>query len=139
VAHESFARDDATKGASDRAVGLVFAALFGIVALLPLLSGDAVRWWSAALAAGFAASAFVVPRILRPLTRFWMRLGLVLHSIVSPIVLAIMFYLVVTPTGALMRLARKDPLRLRRNAQARSYWVERVPPGPSPESLKDQF
>jgi hypothetical protein len=62
-----------------------------------------------------------------------------LHSIVSPVALAILFYGVVMPTGLLMRLLGKDPLRLRLDSRAASYWIERTPPGPDAESLKNQF
>jgi len=68
-----------------------------------------------------------------------MKLGDILHRIASPIALAILFYGVVTPTGLLMRLFGKDPLRLRFDREAKSYWIAREPPGPAPESLKDQF
>jgi len=126
-------------GSSDRAFGLVFAAFFTIVALLPLWSGRPVRLWSIAAAAAFALLALAVPRALAPLNRAWTAFGDLLHRIVSPVALGILYYGVVTPTGLLMRLAGKDPLRLRFDPAARSYWIERRPPGPPPESLKDQF
>ena len=83
--------------------------------------------------------AVVYPQMLAPLNRLWFRFGLLLHKIVSPVVLAIMFFLVFTPTGMIMRALGKDPLRLRLDKNATSYWIERTPPGPSPESLGDQF
>ena len=126
-------------GSSDRAFGLVFAAFFTIVALLPLWSGRPVRMWSIVAAAAFALLALAVPRVLAPLNRVWTAFGDLLHRIVSPVALGILYYGVVTPTGLLMRLAGKDPLRLRFDPAARSYWIERRPPGPPPESLKDQF
>jgi len=127
------------RGSSDRAFGLVFAAFFAIVALLPLWRGGEVRAWSVAVSAAFALLALALPRVLAPLNRIWTAFGDLLHRIVSPVVLAILYYGVVTPTGFLMRLAGKDPLRLRFDKAARSYWIERKPPGPAPESLKDQF
>jgi len=95
--------------------------------------------WSIAAAAAFALLALAVPRALAPLNRAWTAFGDLLHRIVSPVALGILYYGVVTPTGLLMRLAGKDPLRLRFDPAARSYWIERRPPGPPPESLKDQF
>ncbi len=83
--------------------------------------------------------AFAAPQVLAPLNRLWFKLGLLLHKIVNPIVLGIMFYVVVTPTGLIMRLLGKDLLRLKRDPAAASYWIERTPPGPKPESLGDQF
>jgi hypothetical protein len=126
-------------GSSDRAFGLVFAAFFLVVALLPLWNGREVRLWSLGLAAAFLAVALAVPSILAPLNRVWTAFGNLLHRIVSPVALAILFYGVVAPTGLLMRLFGKDPLRLKRDPAARSYWLERRPPGPPADSLKDQF
>jgi hypothetical protein len=126
-------------GSSDRAFGFVFAAFFGIVGLLPLFSRGEVRGWALFISLAFALYAAAVPHVLAPLNRAWTAFGEVLHHIVSPIALGILYYGVVTPTGLLMRLAGKDPLRLRPDPAARSYWIERQPPGPPADSLKDQF
>lgn len=139
MGHESFDRHEEVKGSSNRSLGLVFAAVFLIVALLPLLHGRPLRLWSLAVAAAFAIVALVLPRALTPLNRAWTRLSLILHRIVSPIVLGILFFVVITPLGLLMRLLGKDPLRLRRDPSAPTYWIERTPPGPKPETLSDQF
>jgi hypothetical protein len=139
MAHESFTRHEEVKGSSNRMLGLVFATVFVIVAVLPLFSGAALRWWSLSIAMAFAAVAFVFPRALAPLNRAWTRFGLLLHKIVSPIVLGFLFYVVVTPLGLLMRLLGKDPLRLRWDKQTSTYWIERTPPGPKPDTLSDQF
>ncbi len=80
-----------------------------------------------------------MPSLLAPLNRVWTKFGLLLHKVVSPIVLGVMFYLVITPTGLLMRLFGKDPLRLKFDGTAKSYWIPREPPGPKPDSIKDQF
>lgn len=115
------------------------AGFFLVVALLPLTTGAAVRWWSLVPAIGFAGLGLVYPRVLAPLNRLWTRLGLVLHRLANPVILGILFFGVVTPTGWLMRALGKDPLRLRRDPSAGTYWIERDPPGPAPDSLKDQF
>ncbi len=139
MGHEDFSAKTVVKGSSDRAFGVVFVAVFAIIGAFPLLFGAPPRLWSFAVAAGLAAIAFLAPGVLAPFNRLWTRFGLLLHTVVSPIVLGIMFYLVVTPTGLLMRLFGKDPLKLRRDPEAKSYWVERTPPGPAPEGFKDQF
>jgi hypothetical protein len=140
MAHEEFKRDEEIVGSSNRTFGLVFAAVFAIIALWPLVFGTGgLRSWSAAVAAAFAACAFLFPAVLAPLNRLWMRFGLLLHAIVNPVVLAIMYFLVITPTGLLMRLFGKDPLRLSRDPAAATYWIDRKPPGPAPESMRDQF
>jgi len=128
-----------SNGSSDRSFGLIFAAFFLVVGLLPLLQGHALRIWALPLAAGFLVVAMIIPGILSPLNRLWTRFGLLLHSIVSPFALAILFYGVVTPTGLLMRLFGKDPLCLNLDKNAASYWIERIPPGPEAASLKNQF
>jgi len=139
MAHEALNREETVEGSSNRSFGVVFAVVFGLIAFLPLIGGHPLRLWSVGVAVVFALLAFGAPQVLAPLNRLWLKLGLLLHKIVNPIVLGIMFYLVVTPTGLIMRWLGKDPLRLKRDAGARSYWIAREPPGPKPESLGDQF
>ena len=104
-----------------------------------MLAGDLPRWWAMVIAAAFLFAGLALPRILRPLNSVWLRFGLLLHRITSPIILAMLFYLTVLPTGLVMRALGKDLLRLRFDRNARSYWIERSPPGPEPESLRNQF
>ncbi len=138
--HEDFGRERPVTAGSERSFGIVMAVFFAVVALRPLLHDirSAPLWWALALAAAFLLLAFAVPAALRPLNRLWTRLGLVLSRIVTPIVLALLFYGVVTPVAAVMRLVGKDPLRLRPAPEAASYWIVRPPPGP-PSSMKQQF
>jgi hypothetical protein len=137
--HETLeARSEVAQG-SERGFGVVFAVVFAIIGLWPLLSGAGFRTWSLVIAAGFLAAAFVAPRLLAPLNRLWFRFGMLLGHIVSPVVMAIIFYLTVLPTGLAMRLLGKDLLRLRFDPEAESYWIHRDPPGPAPDSLKQQF
>jgi hypothetical protein len=79
------------------------------------------------------------PQLLTVPNRLWLRFGLLLNRIISPVALAFLFYFVVTPTGVFMRVFGKDNLRLRRNASDKSYWIKREPPGPKPDSLNHQF
>ncbi len=132
-------RQHEVKSSSDRSFGLVFAAFFLIVAFLPLLHGNGMRLWAAGLAGTFLLLALAAPQVLMPLNRVWTRFGLLLHRIVSPVALGIMFYGAVMPTGLIMRLVGKDPLRLRLDKSASSYWIKRQPPGPAPDSLKLPF
>lgn len=127
------------EGSTDRTFGLVFATLFMILALLPLLHGNSVRLWALAASVAILALAVFAARLLRPFNRLWTQFGLLLHRLVGPVALAILFLFVVTPTGLLMRLFRKDPLRLRRDPSASTYWILRTPPGPSADSLRNQF
>lgn len=139
MSHESFERSTAVQGSSDRTLGLVFGSVFLMVGLLPLMFGGPVRRWGIAVAAVFALVALVRPHMLGPLNRVWTRFGHLLHKVTSPIVLGIMFFGVVTPTGLLMRALGKDILKLRRDSDTRTYWVDRDPPGPRPDTLPNQF
>lgn len=91
------------------------------------------------LAFTFAVAALVYPKALHPLNRAWAALGYLLGKVMNPIVMAVIFFVVIVPMGILMRLLGKDPLSLRLNHEARSYWKVRSPPGPQGESLKQQF
>lgn len=132
--HEDLSRDDASRTSSDRGFGLVFAAVFVVVAGWPLLDGEAPRLWALAIAAVFLALAIAAPRLLGPLNRLWTRFGLLLSRVMNPLVLGLLFFFVVTPMGLAMRALGKDPLRRRRDPAAASYWIERRPPGPAPMS-----
>jgi len=137
--HERLVREETVRGSSDRSFGLVFAAVFAVIGLWPLLGDGGIRIWSLAISLVFLATAMLRPMLLAPLNRLWTRFGLLLHHVVNPIIMALLFYLVVTPTGLVMRALGKDILRLRFDRQAKSYWIERQPPGPAPEAMRDQF
>lgn len=124
---------------SDRSFGLVFAAFFALIALWPLKSGGDIRLWAAGAAAAFLLAALVVPRALKPFNIVWFKFGMVLHHVMTPLIMGLLFFLTVTPVGLLMRATGKDPMRLKRDAKAESYWIVRAPPGPDAQSMKNQF
>src|SRR5438128_276753 len=111
--HEDFQRAGDAPGGSNRSFGLVFAAVFLLIALLPLLAGHPVRWWAVIVAVIFAGLGITAPQVLTPLNRAWIWVGRVLNRIVSPVVMALLFALAVVPTGLLLKLTGKDPLRLK--------------------------
>ncbi len=139
MSHEDLSREDEVEGSSDRAFGYVFAAVFLIIAAWPLLHSGTPRWWSVGVAAAFALVAIVKPVLLAGANKLWMKFGLLLAKVVSPIALGILFYLVFMPIGLLMRVSGKDPLRLKFDPAAQSYWIPREPPGPPPTSMTNQF
>jgi len=96
-------------------------------------------WWLFAVAAAFAAVAYLAPALFRVPNYWWFRFGNLLAAIVGPLAIAIVYATTVIPIGLLMRALGKDILRLRRDPAATSYWIERRPPGPPPESLRNQF
>jgi hypothetical protein len=132
-------REQHIEGSSDRSFGWVFAGVFLVIAVLPLLHGQSLTWWSIGISAVFALVALVKPSLLSGLNRLWIKLGVLLGKIVSPIALGILFYVVITPIGIIIRLAGKDPLRLKFDPDAKSYWIPREPPGPQPGSMNHPF
>src|SRR5262249_24973856 len=117
----------------------VFGAVFAIIAVWPWLFGGQIRIWSGIVGAVFALVAWLWPAVLAPLNRVWTRFGLLHHRVVSPVVLGVMFFVVLTPMGLIMRALGKAPLRLRMDRNAGSYWIDRRPPGPAPDTLNNQF
>ena len=139
MAHEDLTREQHLEGSSDRNFGLVFAGVFLLIGGAPLLHGEGLRWWAFGVAAVFAGAAALRPPLLAGLNRLWTKLGVLLGKIVSPVALGILFYAVLTPLGIAMRIAGKDPLRLKWDRDAGSYWIPREPPGPPPDSMTNQF
>jgi hypothetical protein len=124
---------------SSRSFGLVFAVVLGLIGMFPLISGSPVRLWAIAAGGVFLLLAMIVPRLLQPLNLLWFKFGLLLGSIVSPVVMFVIYATTVLPIGLIMRLLGKDLLRLKINEADASFWIVRAPPGPEPESLKEQF
>jgi len=139
MAHEDLSREQAIEGSSDRSFGLVFAVVFLVIACWPLIHSETPHWWAFVVSAVFGAIALLRPALLAGLNRAWMKLGILLGKVVSPIALGILFYVVLTPIGAVVRLSGKDPLRLKLDSGADSYWIPRKPPGPPPDSMTNQF
>jgi hypothetical protein len=125
---------------SERTFGFVFTGIFLIVAGYLWYHGSnpvAIQAFLA-LAAAFLAFAIVMPVALRPLNKAWYYLGLLLGRVVSPIVLGILFFVLISPIAIVMRMAGRDTLKLRKQ-DVQSHWIDRAPPGPSSESFKEQF
>lgn len=139
-AHESYREHGELKTASDRSFGIVFAVVFGVVAAAQWYFGR--PGWALGLAGGsltFLGAALIVPKVLAPLNWVWTRFGLLLHKITNPIILGAIFFLVCAPMGVVMRLFGFDPLRTKLDPSAESYWIERDPPGPAPDTMPNQF
>jgi hypothetical protein len=137
--HENFSRDETVSIGSDRSFGLVMAAAFAVFTLLNVWHEG--RAWPvlAAVAMLFLMAALLIPAALNPLNRAWLKFGLLLHKIINPVIMGLVFYGAVLPTGLVMRAMGKDLLRLKLQPEADSYWIVRRPPGPAPETMKDQF
>ena len=138
--HEDFSREEVAASSSNRSFGLIVGLFSGCIA--------AVKFWHGEQGTGlaWAISAFILislavlkPALLSPLNRLWFRFGLLLHKVMNPLLMAVMFYLVILPVSLLMRVFHKDPLRLKYDPHAATYWIERRPPGPVPDTMRNQF
>ncbi len=127
------------KMGSERSFGIVFAIVFLLIALFPLLGDGGVRLWSAGVAAVFGGLAFLAPELLAPLNTLWFKFGMLLSKIISPIVMGILFFVTVTPIGLIMRARGKDLLRQKLDPDAETYWIEVDPEQAALTSMKKQF
>ena len=121
---------------SNRNFGIVFFIVFLIIGLWPLLADNEIRYWFIFVSLIFLFLGLINSKLLNPLNRIWFNFGIILGKIISPIIMGIIFYLVVTPTGLIMRFLRKDILRLKFDKKSRSYWIEK---NNSKSRMKNQF
>jgi len=124
------------KISSNRSFGLVFFVVFLIIALWPLKSGEEFRLWSLVLSIIFFILGILNSQLLTPLNKLWFKFGMFLGSIVSPIVMGIVYFIVVTPIGIFMRLLGKDLLKTSKAKNASTYWIKRIE---KQSTMKKQF
>ena len=125
-----------TEQSSEKSFGVVFSIVFLIVALYPLINSESLRIWALVVSIIFFLLAFLAPKILVLPNKLWFKFGLLIGSIVAPIVMAFVYFVTVLPTGLIMRLLGKDLLKQKLDKNARSYWVKRSEPI---GSMKNQF
>ena len=126
---------DDIKIGSNRSFGIVFFIVFLIIAIYPLIDGGVIRQWSLIISVIFLFLGLLNSKILNPLNKVWFKFGIFLGKIISPLVMGIIFFLVVTPIGILMRILNKDLLNLKFNKKS-SYWIEKNEPK---SKMKNQF
>ncbi len=120
---------------SNKNFGIVFCIFFLIVSLYPLINGESIRLWSIILSGIFLILGLLNSRVLTPLNILWFKFGILLGRFISPIVMGLVFFLVVTPTGIIMRLFKKDLLKLKKN-NSNTYWINKEE---SKSDMKNQF
>ena len=120
---------------SNKSFGIVFFIVFLIIALYPMLKGQDLRLWSLIISFIFLILGMINSSILTPLNKIWFKFGILLGNIISPIVMAIVFFVVVTPTGIIMKILRKDLIGLKKNNK-NTYWIEKKA---KMTSMKNQF
>ena len=126
---------DDIKIGTNRSFGIVFFIVFLIISLYPLLHGENIRVWSLIISIIFLVLGLLNSKLLNPLNKIWFKFGLLLGKIISPIVMGIIFFVVVTPIALFMRLLKKDLLNLKFNKK-NTYWIEKS--GPK-SKMKNQF
>ena len=142
--HEVYQRESELEGSSNRSFGLIVGGILAAIGLVRvgLHWGEEISWLTAlfiGVGAVLVVLGLVAPASLSLLNRLWMKLGLLLAKIVNPIVLGLIYLVVIVPFGVLIRLTGGDLLKHKFDPAARSYWVDRDPPGPAPDSMTNQF
>ena len=125
-----------TEQSSEKSFGVVFSIVFLIVSLYPLINSESLRIWALVVSIIFFLLAFLAPKILVLPNKLWFKFGLLVGSIVVPIVMTLIYFVTVLPTGLIMRLLGKDLLKQKLDKNAKSYWIERSEPI---GSMKNQF
>ena len=123
------------KISSNRSFGIVFFVVFLLIALYPVINHEEIRAWSLIVSLIFLVLGLLNSKILNPLNQIWFKFGVLLGRIISPLIMAIIFFFVVTPIGLIMRILGKDILNLRYNTK-KTYWIEKT--GPK-SKMKNQF
>ena len=126
---------DEIKISSNRSFGIVFFIVFLLISIYPLLNDDHLRIWSLIISIVFLILGLLNSKILFPLNKIWFKFGILLGKIISPLIMALIFFVVVTPIGLLMRLFNKDLINLKFN-KSKSYWIEKKEPK---SKMKNQF
>ncbi len=121
---------------SNRNFAIVFFVVFILIGLWPIFNNEDLRYWALVISFVFLVLGIFNSKILSPLNKLWMKFGLILGLIVSPVVMGIIYFGVVTPTGILLRIFRKDVLKLKKNEEDKTYWIDK---DNTNNNMKNQF
>ena len=128
-------KNNEIKISSNKSFGIVFAIVFFLIALWPIIKSDDIRIWSLIVSIIFLILGIMNSSILTPLNKIWFRFGIFLGNFIAPVVMGIIFFFVVTPIGLIMRLLGRDLIKLKKNNE-NSYWIEKKD---TESSMKKQF
>ncbi len=129
-------RNLSTEKPSEKSFGFVFSMVFLIISLYPIINSEDLRPWALVVSIIFFLLAIISPKVLILPNKLWFKFGLLLGSIVAPIVMAFVYFATVLPTGLIMRILGKDLLKQKLDKNAKSYWIKRKEPL---GSMKNQF
>ena len=121
-------KNNKIKIGSNRSFGIIFSIVFLIIAIWPLLSASEIRYWSLVISVIFLILGLMKSKLLTPLNILWFKFGMILGAIVAPIIMGVVFFLVVTPIGLVMRIMGKDILNKKYDKKKRTYWIKRDTP-----------
>ena len=127
---------DDIKIGSNKSFGIVFFILFLLVSLYPLTINESIRYWSLIISVIFLILGLLNSNLLTPLNKIWFRFGILLGKLISPLIMLIIFFLVVTPIGLVMKIIKKDLLNLKFKKDKETYWIEKTEPK---SKMKNQF
>ena len=127
---------DDIKIGSNKSFGIVFFILFLLVSLYPLTINESIKYWSLIISVIFLILGLLNSNLLTPLNKIWFRFGILLGKLISPFIMVIIFFLVVTPIGLIMKIIKKDLLNLKFRKDKETYWIEKTEPK---SKMKNQF
>ena len=128
-------KNNEIKISSNKSFGIVFFIVFFLFGIWPVLTGNDARYWSISLSLIFLILGFLNSKLLSPLNRLWFKFGIILGNFIAPIIMGLIFFLVVTPIGLIMKLLGKDLINLKKNKD-KTYWIEKKE---IKTSMKNQF
>ena len=112
------------KKSNNRSFGILFCIVFLLIAIWPLISSNPIRYWAIVLSITFLISGVVNSKLLSPLKDYWIKLGEILGKVIAPLVMSLVFFIILTPIGLILRIFGKDLLKLKKNKKS-SYWLSR--------------
>ena len=121
---------------SNKSFGIVFFILFLLVSLYPLTINESIRYWSLIISVIFLTLGLLNSNLLTPLNKIWIKFGILLGKLISPFIMVLIFFLVVTPIGLIMKIIKKDLLNLKVRKDKETYWIEKTEPK---SKMKNQF